>query len=118
MPVVICQGGPQFGLVVGRLGGRSGLLDLDEVARKRLRILGVSFRTRSREEKLTVVERYLGSGLSETGLVRQRVHRALALGEAENAHRTLADDDHVGKLVLRPELPDSLRSPARRRRLY
>jgi NADPH2:quinone reductase len=33
---------------VRRLGVRSGLVDLDEVARNRLRILGVSFRRRRR----------------------------------------------------------------------
>ena len=43
---------------VGRNGGRVGDCDLDEVARKRASIIGVTFRTRTPEESLACSERF------------------------------------------------------------
>lgn len=89
---------------VGRLGGRNGHLDLDELARKRVSLIGVTFRTRTRAERLAVVEaarRDLGTAL-EAGALRPVVHRVYPLVEALAAQDDLARNDHVGKLVLRP----------------
>ena len=89
---------------VGRLGGRHAQLDLDELARKRVSLIGVTFRTRTRAERLAVVEaarRDLGTAL-EAGVLRPVVHRVYPLHEALAAQDDLARNDHVGKLVLRP----------------
>ena len=41
---------------VGRLGGRTATIDLDELARKRISLIGVTFRTRSAAERAAVVQ--------------------------------------------------------------
>jgi NADPH:quinone reductase-like Zn-dependent oxidoreductase len=51
---------------VGRLGGAEGTLDMEELARKRLEIIGTTFRTRSADERAAVVEA-LRTGLDLVG---------------------------------------------------
>jgi NADPH:quinone reductase-like Zn-dependent oxidoreductase len=41
---------------VGRLGGATGTLDMEELARKRVELIGVTFRTRSDEEKFAIAQ--------------------------------------------------------------
>jgi NADPH:quinone reductase-like Zn-dependent oxidoreductase len=89
---------------VGRLGGRHGELDLDELARKRVSLIGVTFRTRTGAERRAVVDavrRELGDAL-DAGVFRPVVHATYPLGEAGAAQDALARDEHVGKLVLVP----------------
>jgi NADPH2:quinone reductase len=69
---------------VGRLGGRHGTIDLDELARKRLSIIGVTFRTRTPEERTAVVRAALddiGEALA-SGAFRPPVHATYPLAEA------------------------------------
>ena len=42
---------------VGRLGGKMGELDLDFLALRRLQLIGVTFRTRTLEERIAVTQR-------------------------------------------------------------
>jgi len=89
---------------VGRLGGRHGTIDLDELARKRVSLIGVTFRTRTRAERVAVVEaarRDLDAALAE-GVLRPPVHGVFGLDDALAAQEALARDEHVGKLVLQP----------------
>ena len=89
---------------VGRLGGRSATIDLDELARKRISLIGVTFRTRSASERTAVVQaawRELAEAIA-SGTVAPIVHAQYALDEVPAAHRALARDEHVGKLVVRP----------------
>ena len=87
---------------VGRLGGGTAELDLEELARKRLTLVGVTFRTRSSGERADVVRRCLadlGDALA-AGELRPRVDTSFQLDEAEHAQEALARNEHVGKLVL------------------
>ena len=87
---------------IGRLGGASAELDLEELARKRISLTGVTFRTRSGEERAEVVRSCLadlGDALA-AGELRPTIERSFALEEAEQAQDTLARNQHVGKLVL------------------
>jgi NADPH:quinone reductase len=89
---------------VGRLGGRTATIDLDELARKRISLIGVTFRTRSAVERAAVVQaawRDLGAAVA-SGIVKPVVHAEYGLGEVPAAHAALARDEHVGKLVVRP----------------
>jgi NADPH:quinone reductase-like Zn-dependent oxidoreductase len=86
---------------VGRLGGRKASIDLDEVARKRIALIGVTFRTRSQADKVDVVNRFLADVPDASGL-GPRVDTTFPLAEAEAAQDALARDAHVGKLVLIP----------------
>jgi NADPH2:quinone reductase len=87
---------------VGRLGGRTAQIDLDELARKRISLIGVSFRTRSADELAAVVDAArtdLGGSLDR---ILPRVDRIFPLDEAVEAQDQLARDEHVGKIVLVP----------------
>jgi NADPH:quinone reductase-like Zn-dependent oxidoreductase len=89
---------------VGRLGGRTGTLDLDELARKRVSLIGVTFRTRTTEERPAVVAaawRDLADAVT-AGVLRPPVHAVFPLADAVAAQEALARDEHVGKLVLVP----------------
>ncbi|HET6875424.1 MAG TPA: zinc-binding dehydrogenase [Acidimicrobiales bacterium] len=87
---------------VGRLGGRNDTIDLDELARKRIGLIGVTFRTRTAAEVADVVRRCmedLGSRLMDC---RPRIDRVFPLSEARVAQDALARNQHVGKIVLVP----------------
>jgi NADPH:quinone reductase len=87
---------------VGRLGGRRAEIDLDELSRKRVRLIGVTFRTRTVDEHAEVVRR-AGEDLLPLlaeGRLRPVVHEVFPLEEADRAEDRLAADAHVGKLVL------------------
>jgi NADPH:quinone reductase-like Zn-dependent oxidoreductase len=89
---------------VGRLGGRHGTLDLDELARKRISLIGVTFRTRSAAERAAVVAaawRDLAEAVA-AGAVVPVVHATYPLDQVGAAHAALAEDLHIGKLVILP----------------
>ncbi len=89
---------------VGRLGGKHGTFDLDELARKRVSLIGVTFRTRTPEERFEVVRAawaHVGDAVV-AGVLRPPIHATYPLDEAEAAQEALARDEHLGKLVLVP----------------
>jgi NADPH:quinone reductase-like Zn-dependent oxidoreductase len=87
---------------VGRLGGRMAEIDLDLLALKRLKLIGVTFRTRSIEEKAALAARAmadLGPAISE-GRLRPLVDRTFPLDEALAAQEEMRANRHLGKIVL------------------
>ena len=87
---------------IGRLGGASAELDLEELARKRVSLIGVTFRTRSPEERAEVARRCLaelGDALA-AGDLRPTLARSFPLEQAADAQDAMARNEHVGKLVL------------------
>ena len=87
---------------IGRLGGATAELDLEEVARKRIELIGVTFRTRTQHERAAIVAACLeqvGGALAE-GRLTPIVEATFSLDEVEAAHAALARNEHVGKLVL------------------
>jgi len=89
---------------IGRLGGRTGTLDLDELARKRIALIGVTFRTRTAPERIDVARRAwaaMADGVN-AGAVLPIVHEQYPLANVEGALEALAQDRHVGKLVVVP----------------
>jgi NADPH2:quinone reductase len=87
---------------IGRLGGRTDEIDLDELARKRVSLVGVTFRTRTREEVRAVAaaaRRDLGDRLAA---LAPRIDRVFPLADAVAAQDVLASDTQVGKIVLVP----------------
>lgn len=87
---------------IGRLGGTQAALNLEEVARKRLEIIGVTFRTRTSQESSQVVSALLEDidlvGGADT--LRPVIHSLYPWTEALEAHEALARNQHFGKLVL------------------
>lgn len=87
---------------VGRMGGLTDTIDLNELARKRISLVGVTFRTRSIEDKQQVGAAFLadlGSQLSD-GRLRPIVDRTFPLAEAMAAQAYMASNAHFGKIVL------------------
>ena len=88
---------------IGRLGPFVGSVDLDFLARKRLELIGVSFRTRTIEEyaevKNAMVED-LGDALAQ-GEVAPTIDRVFDLAEAQEAQDYMERNEHFGKVILR-----------------
>jgi NADPH2:quinone reductase len=87
---------------VGRLGGRSVDIDLDLLALKRLRLIGVTFRTRTLDERLAIAQRCAADILPALadGRLRPLIDRTFRLDEALEAQGYMASNAHLGKIVL------------------
>ena len=90
-------------ITVGRVDGKSAQIELNEFARKRLELIGVTFRTRSLSQRIRVVERFARSVLPAlaSGALRPKVDRVFALAEADAAQEHVRSGRHFGKVVLR-----------------
>ncbi len=99
---VACTGLAGTIVSVGRMGGMTDTIDLNEFARKRISLVGVTFRTRSIEDKQKVSQAFLsdlGAQLSD-GRLRPIVDRTFPLAEALAAQAYMASNAHFGKIVL------------------
>jgi NADPH:quinone reductase len=87
---------------VGRNAGRVGECDLDEVARKRASIIGVTFRTRSAEEALQCSERFAVQMLAafSNGQLKPVLDRTFPFDRLADAHAYMLSDAQIGKIVL------------------
>jgi len=87
---------------VGRNAGRVGDCDLDEVARKRASIIGVTFRTRTPEESLVCSERFSAHLLDAVaqGALKPVLDRTFPFDRLTDAHKYMLSDAQTGKIVL------------------
>jgi NADPH:quinone reductase len=87
---------------VGRLGGARGEFDYDAHARKRITYIGVTHRTRSREElrrEMQVMQEDLWGAVS-AGKLAIPIDRTFTLDEAEAAQARMRTNAHFGKIVM------------------
>jgi NADPH:quinone reductase-like Zn-dependent oxidoreductase len=87
---------------VGRNAGFAGECDLDEIARKRARIIGVTFRTRTPEESLACSERFSTQMLDAVakGTLKPVLDRTFPYERLADAHKYMLSDAQTGKIVL------------------
>ena len=87
---------------VGRNAGRVGDCDLDEIARKRASIIGVTFRTRTPEESLACSERFSAHLLEAVtkGALRPVLDRTFPFERLADAHAYMLGNAQTGKIVL------------------
>jgi NADPH:quinone reductase len=87
---------------VGRNASRVGDCDLDEIARKRARIIGVTFRTRTPEESLACSERFAGHLMEAvaSGALRPVLDREFPFDRLADAHAYMLSNGQTGKIVL------------------
>lgn len=87
---------------VGRTAGAAGALDLDWLSLRRLKIIGVTFRTRTPEEALACVEACARDLLPflANGEIRPVIDSCFPLQDLAEAHRRLASNEQVGKIVM------------------
>jgi len=90
---------------VGRLGGRDARIDLDWLALRRLRLIGVTFRTRSLDQTLDCVQACARDllGPLERGEIQPVVDSVYDLEEIAAAHARMRSNQQVGKIVLSVE---------------
>ena len=86
---------------VGRTGGTMDEIDLDLLALKRLKLIGVTFRTRTVEEDIACSRRFAEDllGACEDGRLRPVLHGSFPWEDIEAAYTTMAEDKHIGKIV-------------------
>jgi NADPH2:quinone reductase len=87
---------------VGRLGGAKAEFDFDLHALRRIRYIGVTFRTRSVEE-VREINRRMRADLwpaVEAGQLRLPIDRVFSLAEAAEALSHMQANRHFGKIVL------------------
>jgi NADPH2:quinone reductase len=87
---------------VGRLGAQRGEVDLDRVSAQRLRIIGVTFRTRSLAERIACIQRCAADLLEPLakGEINPVVDRTFPLEQIAKAHDHMETNSHIGKIVL------------------
>lgn len=112
--VLDCVGGADMGkcfsllnrfgrwIVLATLGGDVSPIDLKILYQKRLRLIGSTLRSRTEDEKASLL-----SSFSETfmpmfadGSIRPEIFRQLPMAEAEEAHRILQNNENIGKVIL------------------
>jgi NADPH2:quinone reductase len=87
---------------VGRNAGQVGDCNLDEVARKRVSIIGVTFRTRSLEESMVCGERFAADllGAFSSGELKPVLDRTFPFEQIADAHAYMLSDAQIGKIVV------------------
>jgi NADPH:quinone reductase-like Zn-dependent oxidoreductase len=91
-------------IIIGSMGGeRTAAVDVMKLLSKRARIIGSTLRSRSVEQKASIVSAFLerfGADL-DAGRVRPVIHTVLPLERAPEAHALMESSEHFGKIVLR-----------------
>ncbi|WGW11216.1 NAD(P)H-quinone oxidoreductase [Saxibacter everestensis] len=89
-------------VIIGLQGGRKSEIDLNEVMRRRLAVIGTTLRARPAAEKATIVAavREQVWPLIEDGSVLPIIHSRLAFDQAPEAHQILEDGENIGKVLL------------------
>jgi putative PIG3 family NAD(P)H quinone oxidoreductase len=88
---------------IATMSGARGELDLSVLMRKRARVIGSVLRTRSIEEKASLVSGFSASllPLFDTGELSPVVHSVFSFTEVERAHEVMRSSGHIGKILLR-----------------
>ncbi len=90
-------------LVLGLVGGSKVALDLSVILRRRLQIMGMVLRSRSRDEKVEVTNRFVNELLPhfESAALRPLIDSVYPIEEVREAHRRMEANQNLGKIVLR-----------------
>lgn len=87
---------------IGRLGSDTATIDLAALWLKRLKLIGVTFKTRTEEERLACIQacaRDLLSHFAE-GRLQIPIDRVFPIDAIAEAHDYMKSDQHVGKIVM------------------
>ena len=89
-------------ICVGRLGGPLTTIDLDEFSRRQLTMIGVTFRTRSMEQRIAAVRSFSADILPALGRgsIHPIVDSVYPLSEVAAAQERMRANKHFGKIVL------------------
>lgn len=90
-------------VIIGLMGGVKTEINLAALLTRRLQVIGSTLRTRSAEDKASIVKAFLerfGEAL-EGGRLRPVIYRVLPLERAADAHRLVQSSEHFGKVALK-----------------
>jgi NADPH2:quinone reductase len=87
---------------VGRLGGHKTEVDLNFIALRRLHLIGVTFRTRTLDERIAIAQRCATDLLPALadGRLQPLIDRVFPLAEVAEAQGYMASNAQIGKIVL------------------
>ena len=87
---------------VGRLAGGKAEIDLDLLALKRLEVIGVTFRTRTAEEVISIVRGVTADLIPALadGRLKPVIDRVFRLDQAPEAQAYMVSNAQIGKIVL------------------
>lgn len=89
-------------IMIASMTGGITSIDLEQVWRKRLKLLGSTLRSRTSEEKTALLQEMqekLWQKFS-TGEFSTNVYKVLPIAEVEKAHEILRNSENIGKVVL------------------
>jgi putative PIG3 family NAD(P)H quinone oxidoreductase len=91
-------------VIIGMQGGTRAELDIASLLTKRGSIHATSLRARPLAEKAAICREVVEGlwPLVASGRVRPIVHTTLPMSQVAEAHRLVADGEHVGKVLLTP----------------
>ncbi|MGN6184190.1 MAG: NAD(P)H-quinone oxidoreductase [Thermoanaerobaculia bacterium] len=90
-------------VIIGSMGGqRTTEIDVAKILAKRAQIIGSTLRSRSVDEKASIVREFVdrfGEDLN-AGRIHPVIHEVLPLERSEDAHDLMEASEHFGKIVL------------------
>ena len=112
--VLDLNGGPYFAaslhamalrgriVLIGSVAGAKADVDLSQILRKRLHVIGTVMRARSTEEKIATMTAFASEvvPLLEKGSIQPVIDSVFALEKIQDAHRRLESNESFGKVVL------------------
>ncbi|MDJ0376093.1 hypothetical protein [Cryobacterium sp. PH31-L1] len=87
-------------ILVGRLGGGHGTLDLEMFSYRRLALHGVTFRTRSTQDKIALVAALRADVDLDSPVLRPLIDGIMPWTEANAAQILMRTNSSLGKIVL------------------
>ena len=89
-------------ILIATLGGESTEIPLRVVLKKHIKLIGSTLRSRSDEEKSTILRRLVETVWPQvaSGRIRPVIDRTFPMENAAEAHRVLAEQKNIGKVVL------------------
>ncbi|MBR3848791.1 MAG: NAD(P)H-quinone oxidoreductase [Oscillospiraceae bacterium] len=90
-------------IVIAALAGANTTIELKNIYKKNIRIVGSTLRSRTPEMKAEILSKLVSEvwGKVATGEIKPTVHKVLPITEAEAAHDILYRGENVGKVVLK-----------------
>jgi putative PIG3 family NAD(P)H quinone oxidoreductase len=92
-------------MLIGFLGGASGDINLSAIMTKNLTVTGTTLRATPLDQKARLVSEFEAFARARflSGELRPIIDRVYALQDAAEAHRRMADNANLGKLILHVE---------------
>lgn len=90
-------------VVIAALAGVNTTIDLKNIYKKNIRIIGSTLRSRTPEMKAQILANLVNEVWSKvsSGEVKPTIHAVLPIQQAEDAHAMLYSGENVGKVVLK-----------------